>query len=102
MAEYTLHPRTDIFAIMTKRTAVVWTTTLSVLISVSLFTACGAENNPFHVKAEKFLSADNAAAMVFAPDGRLFYGEQYTGNIRVVSADGQLQVAPFATVPAAA
>ncbi len=37
-------------------------------------------------------------SLVFAPDGRLFYNELQTGNIRVVSAGGQLQTQPFATV----
>jgi glucose/arabinose dehydrogenase len=39
--------------------------------------------------------------MAFAPDGRLFYGEQYTGTIRVVQADGQPQVEPFAQLQVA-
>ena len=36
--------------------------------------------------------------MAFAPDGRLFFNELATGNIRVVSAAGALAAAPFATV----
>jgi glucose/arabinose dehydrogenase len=34
--------------------------------------------------------------MAFAPDGRLFYAEQYTGDIRIVSADGTPVSEPFA------
>ena len=34
--------------------------------------------------------------MAFAPDGRLFYGEQFTGNIRVITAEGELLEEPFA------
>ena len=48
--------------------------------------------------AEKIV--DNAAKpvkMAFAPDGRLFYTELDTGQIRIV-ANGQLLAAPFATV----
>ncbi len=36
--------------------------------------------------------------MALAPDGRLFFNELATGNIRVVGADGTLNPAPFATV----
>ena len=36
--------------------------------------------------------------LAFAPDGRLFYSELGTGNIRVISADGQLLPEPFAHV----
>jgi len=50
----------------------------------------GGGGNPFGVKSELVTKADHAATMAFAPDGRLFYGEQLTGNIRVVTADGEL------------
>lgn len=36
--------------------------------------------------------------MAQAPDGRLFYTELQTGNIRVVGSDGQLQSLPFASL----
>ena len=36
--------------------------------------------------------------MALAPDGRLFFSELSTGNIRVVAADGTLRPTPFATV----
>lgn len=39
--------------------------------------------------------------MAFAPDGRLFYAEQFTGNIRLVEADDRLQEEPFAHVDVA-
>src|SRR5881628_953370 len=69
-------------------------------VFVSLFaSACGSgEKNPFNVDSEVVTAADNAAALVFAPDGRLFFGEQLTGNIRIVSPDGKLQAEPFANV----
>ncbi|MBL9079351.1 MAG: PQQ-dependent sugar dehydrogenase [Planctomycetes bacterium] len=41
---------------------------------------------------------DNATAMAFAPDGRLFVTERVTGNIRIVR-DGVLEPQPWATVP---
>jgi glucose/arabinose dehydrogenase len=34
----------------------------------------------------------------FAPDGRIFYNEKDTGNIRVIQPNGTLLPAPFATV----
>lgn len=38
------------------------------------------------------------AAFTFAPDGRVFYGERHTGEIRILSADGNTD-ALFFTVP---
>jgi glucose/arabinose dehydrogenase len=42
--------------------------------------------------------ADFPTNMAFAPDGRLFYTEKETGNIRIVQ-DGGLLPQPFATLP---
>ena len=42
-------------------------------------------------------NADFAVDLEFAPDGRLFYNELRTGQIRIV-AGGQLQEQPFATL----
>ncbi|HVT12285.1 MAG TPA: PQQ-dependent sugar dehydrogenase [Fimbriimonadaceae bacterium] len=42
--------------------------------------------------------ADFPTAIRFAPDGRMFYTEKNTGNIRIVQ-DGELLPQPFATVP---
>jgi len=51
---------------------------------------------PFRV--ETFLSNANfPVTMAFAPDGRLFYNELRTGQVRVVQ-NGQLQSQPFATL----
>lgn len=44
--------------------------------------------------------ADFPTAIAIAPDGRLFYTEKSTGEIRVVSAAGELLPKPFASVPA--
>ncbi|MCA8939515.1 MAG: PQQ-dependent sugar dehydrogenase [Planctomycetes bacterium] len=38
------------------------------------------------------------AKMAAAPDGRIFFNELKTGNIRVIDASGNLVAAPFATV----
>jgi glucose/arabinose dehydrogenase len=38
------------------------------------------------------------AGFTFAPDGRVFYGERFTGEIHILSADGQTD-SPFFTIP---
>ena len=75
---------------------------LAVLLSLAfLASACGGGGgNPFGVKSEVVTVADRPFALTFAPDGRLFYGEQFTGNIRVITPDGELQGEPFAHVDA--
>lgn len=51
------------------------------------------------IRVETFVPGANfPVSLAFAPDGRLFYNELQTGNIRVVLANGQLQSQPFATV----
>jgi glucose/arabinose dehydrogenase len=50
------------------------------------------------VVPEMFVAnANNPVKMAFAPDGRLFYNELKTGNVRVVKA-GVLQPQPFTSV----
>jgi glucose/arabinose dehydrogenase len=71
---------------------------VAVVSLMSVATACGGDENPFGVKSELVTAADHPAAMAFAPDGRLFYAEQLTGNIRVVTAEGELLEEPFAQV----
>jgi len=78
-----------------------WVVAFLFLLVLGLASACGGgEESPFNVKSEVVVRADHPMAMAFAPDGRLFYGEQITGNIRVVNADGKLQEEPFAHVEA--
>ncbi len=77
-----------------------------VLASSLLFAsaACGGdrvEKLPFGLKSEVVATADRVSAMAFAPDGRLFLAEQFSGAIRIVSADGQLQAEPFAQLQVA-
>src|SRR3990172_3268900 len=70
--------------------------------------ACGGgdgeeeEPNPFGLTSQVVTPAANVDAMAFAPDGRLFYAEHWTGDIRIVTADGELLPAPFAPVDVAA
>ncbi len=80
---------------MTTRVAISAFTIIAFFL-VSLATACGGGGNPFGVNSELVTEADHAAAMALTPDGRLFYAEQFTGNIRVVTAAGELLEEPFA------
>ncbi len=48
---------------------------------------------------EKVALANFPAAMVFAPDGRLFYTEKVTGNVRVINTDDRTQPDPVITLP---
>lgn len=59
------------------------------------------ETPAFGLSSQVVTSADHAARMVWAPDGRLFFAEQYTGNIRIIQPDGTVQADPFATLQVA-
>jgi len=48
---------------------------------------------------EIYMPAQFPVGMVFAPDGRLFYNEKITGNVRVISAEGEQQIAPVINFP---
>lgn len=43
---------------------------------------------------EEYATANFPVGMAFTPDGRLFYNEKTTGNVRVILADGTQQVEP--------
>src|SRR3990172_5006195 len=69
-------------------------------ISLTLI-ACGGsdeqeEANRFGLTSELVVPAGNADAIAFAPDGRLFFVEHWSGDIKIVSPDGQLLPEPFA------
>ena len=51
---------------------------------------------------EHYISANYPIALVFAPDGRLFYTEKVTGNVRVINADGLRQPEPVINLPSSA
>ncbi|HET8944968.1 MAG TPA: PQQ-dependent sugar dehydrogenase [Dehalococcoidia bacterium] len=77
---------------------------LTLALLIALLAACGddgEEELPFGLQTEVVTNADHVSDMVFAPDGRMFFAEQYTGTIRVISAEGQLQEEPFAQVTVA-
>jgi len=52
----------------------------------------------FGLNSEVVTAAANADALAFAPDGRLFFVEHWTGDIRVVGKDGKLLPDPFAHI----
>ena len=63
------------------------------------FSACGGEEElPFGLQSQSVVAADHAAVMAPAPDGRLFFGEQFSGQIKIIGTDGKLQADPFAKV----
>lgn len=69
----------------------------------------GADGPPAEVEqlprlestTELVTKADFPVALAVAPDGRLFYNEFNTGDVRVVTADGELLAKPFAHVDVA-
>ena len=77
-------------------------TALAATSRCALFAACAAAligqgPPPGFTHQSMAQGLDNATAMAFAPDGRLFITERVTGRIRVFK-DGVLQAAPWATV----
>jgi aldose sugar dehydrogenase len=50
-------------------------------------------------RVEVFTPANFPVGLAFAPDGRLFYNEKTTGNVRVVAPNGQRQRDPVLTLP---
>ena len=55
--------------------------------------------NPYDIESEVVATPGQVSALAFAPDGRLFFSEHWTGNIRVITADGELLPEPVAHVP---
>ncbi len=55
--------------------------------------ACGGDGekpNLFGVRSELIAPIGTIDAMAFAPDGRLFLAEHWGGDVRVITADGEL------------
>jgi glucose/arabinose dehydrogenase len=64
-----------------------------------LLSGCAGDKElPFGLESQVAAPADRATVMAFAPDGRIFFGEQFSGAIRIIGADGQAQAEPFAQV----
>jgi len=70
-----------------------------------LAAACGgggdSDELPFGLTSEVVAAGNHVSDIEFAPDGRIFFVEQFTGNVRVIDADGTLQEQPFAKVEVA-
>jgi len=63
------------------------------------FSGCASEEElPFGLQSQTVVAADHATVMAPAPDGRMFFGEQFSGAIKIIGADGKLQAEPFAMV----
>lgn len=61
----------------------------------------GDGNLAFGLRAETVVAdgfADDVSAIAFAPDGRIFFAEQFKGTIRIINADGTLQPQPFTQI----
>lgn len=69
------------------------------LLFVALFSYSVSQDDAPAYTVEKVVVANFPAAMAFAPDGRLFYTEKATGNVRLVQADGTSQIEPVITLP---
>ena len=86
---------------------------LTCLAALGLASACGgglststpaptAVPSPaFGLQSEVVANADHPSVLAFTPDGRLLIAEQFTGNIRVVAADGKLLPDPFVHIDVA-
>lgn len=75
---------------------------VAVVFTAAISSACDGggsggddvEDNPFGLTSEVVAPAANSDAMQFAPDGRLFFVEHWTGDVRIVE-NGQLLADPF-------
>ncbi|MDO8615474.1 MAG: PQQ-dependent sugar dehydrogenase [Dehalococcoidia bacterium] len=74
---------------------------LAMALAAAAVACGGGEDNPFQLESQTVAQAGHAAALAFAPDGRLFFAEQFSGDIRVVGADGKAQDEPWAHVDVA-
>lgn len=61
----------------------------------------GGNKVAFGLHSEQVATGERVSEIAFAPDGRVFFTEQITGNIRIVQADGTPQEQPFATLDVA-
>lgn len=78
-----------------------------VLVCLSLLTLAPltAQDVPADPGAEvdylvsKITPANFPVALTYAPDGRLFYTEKVTGNVRLINPDGTSQIEPVINLP---
>ena len=72
--------------------------TLSPVIAQNTETFTDSETGVTYT-VERYLVANYPVALAFAPDGRLFYTEKNTGNVRVVGVDGVRQIESVLHLP---
>jgi glucose/arabinose dehydrogenase len=83
-----------------------WISLFITLVSLSLITACGSDDDADVLEVDDFQvtpfieNLDMPGAMAFTPDGRLLFNEVHTGKIRVVE-DGELRDEPYAELEVA-
>jgi glucose/arabinose dehydrogenase len=87
--------------------------TLIITVLLALAVSCGGDNggsdgnggevdtNPLGLEKQLVAEAPDAVAITFAPDGRIFFAEKYTGRIRIIDAAGNLVSQPFAEIDVA-
>jgi aldose sugar dehydrogenase len=71
------------------------------MILFGLLVGCGGGGtaSPSFLVTTYVAAADFPTNIRFAPDGRLFYTEKNSGNVRIVDTNGVLRTTPFATLP---
>lgn len=87
---------------MSKLNVVLWGLLFCLNASAFAQDATSDPNTPVDYSVERYLLANYPVALAFAPDGRLFYTEKVTGNVRVVGVDGVLQPDPVINLPTTA
>jgi hypothetical protein len=73
--------------------------TILLLISLSLSPLLLQQAHAASRVSVLLTNANFPVALAFAPDGRIFYTEKNTGNIRIIQANDTLLSTPFASVP---
>lgn len=70
------------------------------ILGAMLLALCGAVSvaqDTVTYEVELYTTANYPVTLAFDPEGRLFYNEKTTGNVRVMSAEGVLQPEPVIT-----
>ncbi len=70
-----------------------------IILCLLTFMPTAAQDAAPSYTVERYTIANYPVAMAFTPDGRLFYTEKATGNVRLVNADGSAQLEPVITLP---
>ncbi len=72
---------------------------LVILVTAGLACGGGGVNTIGGVRSELVVTGgDTVTSIAVTPDGRLFFTEQNSGNVRIITADGELLPEPFSHV----